>query len=174
MPSLLQSKVRVMALCITGDQHILNFFLNELLLKLIVFLRRTRLSIANNLRWFFEVKFGSVRTETFEDVFALSLRMLTNERCQNMTITCLIRYEIDLFQRDNFKQYAENWACIIPRCGGNLLGYFLPYEGTNNIAWGAIAFDNLARYEVYRSKLKLDSDGKANFAFAQQEHFILR
>jgi len=32
-----------------------------------------------------------------------------------MTITCVIRYEIDPFQRDEFKKYAENWAHVIPR-----------------------------------------------------------
>ena len=37
-----------------------------------------------------------------------------------MTITCFIRYEIDPFQQDAFRQYAENWGRIIPRCGGQL------------------------------------------------------
>jgi NIPSNAP len=64
----------------------------------------------------------------------------TTER-RAMTITCVIRYEIDPFQRDGFKTYAENWGRIIPRCGGHLVGYFLPYEGTNNVAWGLVAFD---------------------------------
>jgi hypothetical protein len=91
-----------------------------------------------------------------------------------MTITCFIRYEIDPFQRDAFKQYADNWATIIPRCGGNLLGYFLPHEGTNNIAWGLISFASLADYETYRARLKADEDGRANFERAQQQRFILR
>jgi len=61
-----------------------------------------------------------------------------------MKITCVIRYQIDPFQRDAFKLYAENWGRIIPRCGGELVGYFLPYEGTNDVAWGLIAFESLA------------------------------
>src|SRR5262245_62575612 len=61
-----------------------------------------------------------------------------------MKITCFIRYQIDPFQRDAFKKYAENWGRIIPRCGGRLVGYFLPHEGTNDVAWGLIAFDSLA------------------------------
>jgi hypothetical protein len=89
-----------------------------------------------------------------------------------MTITCLIRYQIDPFQRDAFRKYAENWGRIIPRCGGHLIGYFLPLEGTNNIAWGLIAFDSLAAYESYRARLKTDSDGRANFGFAQAHRFI--
>ena len=56
-----------------------------------------------------------------------------------MTVTCLIRYEIDPFQLDEFMEYAENWGHIIPRCGGNLVGYFLPHEGTNDVAWAVIA-----------------------------------
>ncbi|HTE86556.1 MAG TPA: NIPSNAP family protein [Dehalococcoidia bacterium] len=91
-----------------------------------------------------------------------------------MDVTCLIRYEIDPFQRDAFARYAENWGQIIPRCGGHLLGYFLPHEGTNNIAWGLIGFDSLASYEAYRARLKSDPDGRANFAAAQTKRFILR
>src|SRR5713226_3460715 len=67
-----------------------------------------------------------------------------------MKITCFIRYQIDPFQRDGFKKYAENCGRIIPRCGGHLVGYFLPSEGTNDVAWGLIAFDSLAAYERYR------------------------
>jgi NIPSNAP len=91
-----------------------------------------------------------------------------------MRVTCVIRYEIDPFQRDEFKKYAENWGCIIPRCGGQLIGYFLPYEGTNNVAWGLIAFDSLASYESYRARLKSDREALENFALAQDKRFILR
>jgi len=91
-----------------------------------------------------------------------------------MKITCFIRYEIDPFQRDAFREYADNWARIIPRCGGDLVGYFLPDEGTNNVAWGLIAFASLAAYEAYRTKLKADPEGRSNFAFAQEKWLILR
>jgi hypothetical protein len=91
-----------------------------------------------------------------------------------MRITCFIRYEIDPFQRDAFKEYADNWSRIIPRCGGHLLGYFLPHEGSNAIGWGLIAFDSLPAYEAYRARLKADPEGHANFAFAQTRRFILR
>jgi len=90
------------------------------------------------------------------------------------TITCFIRYQIDPFQREAFKTYAENWGRIIPRCGGHLLGYFLPHEGTNDIAWGLIAFDSLADYEAYRARLRTDAEGRANFELAQTKRFILR
>jgi|SRR5580700_6119224 hypothetical protein len=92
----------------------------------------------------------------------------------HMTITCLIRYQIDPFQRDGFRQYAENWGRIIPRCGGRLLGYFLPHEGTNDIAWGLIAFDSLASYERYRERLRGDEEARENFRMAQTRRLILR
>lgn len=91
-----------------------------------------------------------------------------------MTITCFIRYQIDPFQRDAFQKYAENWGRIIPRCGGHLVGYFLPDEGTNDVAWGLIAFDSLASYEAYRARVKSDKEGQENFALAQSKRFILR
>ena len=91
-----------------------------------------------------------------------------------MAIACFIRYEIDPFQREAFNEYAKRWGAIIPRCGGDLVGYFLPHEGTNNVAFGAIAFDSLSAYEAYRAKLKSDPEGRANFAFAQAKRLILR
>jgi hypothetical protein len=90
-----------------------------------------------------------------------------------MTVTCIIRYQIDPFQQDAFKKYAENWGRIIPRCGGHLVGYFLPHEGTNDVAWGLIAFDSLASYEAYRARLKTDTEARENFAMAQSKHLIL-
>jgi hypothetical protein len=91
-----------------------------------------------------------------------------------MTITCFIRYQIDPFQREAFKDYAEHWGRIIPRCGGHLVGYFLPHEGSNDVAWGLISFDSLAAYEAYRARLKADAEGRANFERAQRHRFILR
>src|ERR1700727_3976296 len=95
-------------------------------------------------------------------------------RRARMTIVCIIRCQIDPFQRDEFRKYAEAWGRIIPRCGGRLIGYFLPYEGTNDVAWGLIAFDSLASYEKYRARLRSDPEARANFSFAQAKRFILR
>ena len=91
-----------------------------------------------------------------------------------MGIVCMIRYEIDPLQREDFAEYARRWGLIIPRCGGRLLGYFLPHEGTNYEAWGLIGFDSLAAYESYRTRLKADPEGRKNFAFAHAKQFILR
>ena len=92
----------------------------------------------------------------------------------DLHVTCLIRYQIDPFQREAFREYAQNWYRIIPRCGGHLIGYFLPLEGTNDVAWALIAFDSLASYEAYRQQLKADPEGRDNFAMAQSKRFILR
>ena len=90
------------------------------------------------------------------------------------TIICHIQYQIDPFQLDAFEQYAQKWLTIIPACGGELMGYFLPHEGTNDIAHAMIGFESLAAYEAYRARLRQDAAGRANFEFAQRQKFILR
>jgi hypothetical protein len=90
-----------------------------------------------------------------------------------MTVTCAIRYVLDPFKREAFETYARNWLTIIPACGGDLLGYFMPHEGTNNIALAMIGFDCLAAYETYRGRLRQDTASLANLKFAQDRKFIL-
>jgi hypothetical protein len=90
-----------------------------------------------------------------------------------MTITVFIRYQLDPYKRDGFEDYARRWLDIIPKCGGEVVGYWMPHEGTNNIAFGLISFASLAAYEDYRARLLRDGDGAANFALAQKERFIL-
>ena len=80
-----------------------------------------------------------------------------------MTVTCAIRYVIDPFKRAQFETYARNWLTIIPACGGDLLGYFMPHEGTNNIAHALISFPSLAGYEAYRTRLRQDKAAMENF-----------
>ena len=91
-----------------------------------------------------------------------------------MAVTCFIRYRIDPFQRDAFRDYARRWLAVIPRCGGRVTGYWLPHEGTNDVAFGLVACDSLADYEAYRTRLKADPDARANFAFAQERRLILQ
>jgi hypothetical protein len=90
-----------------------------------------------------------------------------------MTITVFIRYQLDPFKRAQFEKYSKNWLTIIPKCGGDLLGYWMPHEGTNNIAFALISFESLAAYEAYRARIKADPAGRANFEFAERERFIL-
>ena len=90
-----------------------------------------------------------------------------------MAITVFIRYQIDPFQRDAFEAYARRWRQVIPKCGGDLVGYWMPHEGTNNVAYGLISFQSLAAYEAYRARLRTDPDGAANFRHAQEQRLIV-
>ena len=91
-----------------------------------------------------------------------------------MNVVCCIRYELDPFQRDKFEEYARNWLTLIPACGGDLIGYFMPHEGTNYEARALIGFESLAAYENYRVCLRNDPKSRANFEFAEREKFILK
>jgi NIPSNAP protein len=108
--------------------------------------------------------------------FALAVAPLSffNKGKAPMSITCFIRYQIDPYRRDEFAKYADGWSKVIPRCGGDLIGYFLPREGTNDIAFALISFESLAAYEAYRKRLLLDPDGRANFEFAKNNRFVMR
>ena len=90
-----------------------------------------------------------------------------------MTITVFIRYQLDPFKRAQFEDYARRWLEIIPKHGGKVVGYWMPHEGTNNIAFGLISFESLAAYEAYRARLRADDAGMANFRFAEDNQLIL-
>ncbi len=91
-----------------------------------------------------------------------------------MTVTVFIRYQIDPFKRAQFEEYAKRWLSIIPKAGGDLIGYWMPHEGTNNVAFGLISFETLAALrELPRARLRDDSEGVANFNFAEEHKLIL-
>lgn len=89
-------------------------------------------------------------------------------------ITCFIRYDIDPFKTEAFAEYARNWGQAIPRCGGDLIGYYGPYEGSSTTAYGVYNIESLAAYEAYRARLRDDPAGRANYDFARREQFIRR
>ena len=90
-------------------------------------------------------------------------------------VTMCIRYTIDLHKLGDFEEYARRWPEPIERCGGELLGYFLPTKlaGPTNIALALIGFRNLAAYEKYREELLKDADAVANVAAADASKCIL-
>ena len=90
-------------------------------------------------------------------------------------ITVCIRYTIDIHKSSDFEQYARNWPEPIRRCGGELLGYFLPTKiaGPTNFALALINFPSLAAYEQYREALMSDSGANANVEFADKSGCIL-
>ena len=75
-------------------------------------------------------------------------------------ITLSIRYTIDARKRQDFERYARALGGIIPRCGGDLVGYWLPtkFAGPTNVALALINFPDLAAYEQYRERLGRDSE----------------
>lgn len=90
-----------------------------------------------------------------------------------MAITLYIQYKIDPFRHDEFEAYAKRWYESVPRCGGELLGYWMPHEGDRSVAFALINFDSLADYEKYRADLKADPEGAANFQSAIDGRFII-
>lgn len=87
-------------------------------------------------------------------------------------ITCVIQYELDPHRIEDFETYATTWPEIIERCGGDLLGYFLPSEGANDYALALVNFGSLAEYEQYRQMLAADPDARANVAHARRTECI--
>lgn len=79
-------------------------------------------------------------------------------------ITLCIRYTIDQNKYRDFEKYAEAWPEPIRRCGGELIGYFLPTKlaGPTNAALALINFPNLDAYEKYRAALMNDPEALAN------------
>ena len=88
-------------------------------------------------------------------------------------ITCVIQYTLDPTRISAFETYAARWPPIIERCGGELVGYWLPKEGANNYALALIELPSLAAYEAYRERLSTDEDAKQNFAHALESGCIL-
>jgi hypothetical protein len=88
-------------------------------------------------------------------------------------VTCCIRYTLDPHRLSDFEEYARRWPPIIERCGGALVGHFLPKEGANNFALALIDFDRLEAYERYRKGLAEDDEAKANVGHAKKTQCIL-
>jgi len=68
-------------------------------------------------------------------------------------LTVCIRYTLDIHKISNFERYAREWPEPIRRCGGELIGYFLPAKiaGPTNWAIALIDFPTLAAYERHVS-----------------------
>ena len=88
-------------------------------------------------------------------------------------ITCCIQYTLDPHELAAFEDYASRWPPIIERCGGSLIGYYLPKEGANDFALALIEFRSLAEYELYRQLLAEDPDAQRNVADVRAARAIL-
>jgi hypothetical protein len=88
------------------------------------------------------------------------------------TITCLIRYRLDLAQVEAFERYAKAWVELINRHGGRHHGYFLPADGPQtpfsfpglgrdgpgDVAIALFSFPSAEAYRNYRLSVAADPD----------------
>ena len=90
-------------------------------------------------------------------------------------MTLCIQYQIDPHKLSDFEKYARRWPEPIRRCGGDLIGYFLPTKlaGRTNVALALIRFPDLGAYERYREALMKDPDAVANVRHADTSGCIL-
>lgn len=90
-------------------------------------------------------------------------------------VTLCIRYTLDPSKRSDFVRYARTWPAIIRRCGGDLVGYYLPTKlaGATNVGLALINFPDLAAYEKYRLNLMSDPEAVANVQRADESGCIL-
>lgn len=88
-------------------------------------------------------------------------------------ITCYLRYKIDPYKVQDFESYARLWIPLVERFGGTHHGYFLPHEGSNDIAVALFSFPTLAAYEEYRCRSRVDVECRAAYTFAERTRCIL-
>jgi NIPSNAP. len=88
-------------------------------------------------------------------------------------ITCYLQYTIDPYKVQEFEIYAKKWIPLVNEYGGIHHGYFLPHEGSNNIATALFSFKSLAAYENYRTESQSDDRCKEAYTYAQIHKFIL-
>ena len=88
-------------------------------------------------------------------------------------VTCYLRYVIDPYKLAEFEKYAKMWIPLVNKLGGTHHGYFLPHEGTNNIALALFSFPSLAAYEDYRTRMWQDAECRAAFRYAEETRCVV-
>ncbi len=88
-------------------------------------------------------------------------------------ITCYLNYIIDPKKLNEFETYAKLWIPLVNKFGGTHHGYFLPSEGTNNVALALFSFPSLATYEQYRIDSFNDEKCIEAFKYAQETDCII-
>jgi hypothetical protein len=76
-------------------------------------------------------------------------------------VTCYLRYVLDPFKVKEFEHYGRMWIALVEKFGGTHHGYFLPSEGTSNVALALFTFPSLALYEQYRTQAASDPECQA-------------
>jgi len=90
-----------------------------------------------------------------------------------MTITCHLRYVVDPYQLPAFEAYGKAWIRLVERFGGKHHGYFMPSEGTSNVALAMFSFPSFAEYEAYREASFKDAECLAVVAENEKHRFIV-
>lgn len=88
-------------------------------------------------------------------------------------ITCYLKYIIDPYKLKEFEEYGKMWIPLVNRMGGTHHGYFMPYEGANNIAYALFSFPSLAKYEEYRKEIHTDKDCQSALEYAEKTRCII-
>jgi len=87
-----------------------------------------------------------------------------------MAITVFIRTR-SIVQGAQFEAYSKRGSPS-SKCGGDLVGYFMPHEGTNHIAFALISFEAW-RLRGLPGAPSRDAEGMANFNFAEEQNSSL-
>ncbi|MDP4143531.1 MAG: NIPSNAP family protein [Bacillota bacterium] len=87
-------------------------------------------------------------------------------------VTCYLKYVINPYKLKEFENYGKLWIPIVNRMGGMHHGYFMPYEGPNNIAYALFSFPSLAKYEEYRKQIETDKECQAALAYSEETQCI--
>ncbi|MGY3686710.1 NIPSNAP family protein [Vibrio coralliilyticus] len=88
-------------------------------------------------------------------------------------VTCYIRYVINPKKVKEFEEYAKMWIPLVEKFGGQHNGYFLPSEGSSNIALALFTFESLTAYDEYRNKSFQDEACMKAFKFAEETDCVV-
>ncbi len=88
-------------------------------------------------------------------------------------VTCYLRYIVDPLKLAEFENYARMWIPLVEKLGGKHHGYFMPSEGTSNVALALFSFPSLAEYEIYRQKAAVDADCQAAMRYYRETQCFL-
>jgi len=88
-------------------------------------------------------------------------------------VTCYLRYVLDPFKLKEFETYGKMWIPLVEKFGCNHHGYFLPGEGTSNIALALFSFQSLADYETYRTQAAADPECQSAIRYYEETKCFL-
>ena len=104
------------------------------------------------------------------------------------SVTCEIRYKLNLSRRTEFESYARTWMHLIERYGGTHHGYFLPRaapegaaisfpgigrDGPDDVAVALFSFPDEHSYQRYRAMAAADPECRTAEALVRETHCFL-